>query len=926
MYGDTAFTRELLASVWPEWKVASRLGKGSYGSVYEIYRDDLGTRYTSALKILYMESSDAESIDYMNDSSGTFRDPSGSGSGLSSDSGSGSGSGSGGSSGNPFLRYASDSMIDDFIVNVSAEIKTMIELKGHPNIVSIEDYAVRRTKSSCAILIRMEKLEALTAYIKRTGSMSRDEVIRLGISICKALSLCEKKNIIHRDIKLNNLFFSEKTGYKLGDFGISRTMDSIYERASMSGTGTPQYMAPEVYMGDRYNNTADLYSLGIVLYILMNNMMPPLCSDYPDSADRISIIHQANIRRLQGETLPGPSQADDRLAGVILTACSPKPEKRYPTADTFSTALSQCLSASSAAFAGGSSLAGGDSGSQNPEQTRRTPVKEAGFVSDPSSQSSAGTNRESRIIRIFPETPDESGDSENRDSRNAAEYSPNAGGQTVVDYNASFREQSGQVYSQGYSSDSRGSSTPYSSDSRGSSTPYSGDPRRSSVPYSGDPRRPSASSSYSSDPHRPSASSASYGAGPRRPSASHGGSVNRSSASSDYYRDKKGGSLPLIPIIVLISAAVAVIVLVGIGYLFNNGSAGQTVTGPTAGSNSGISAQNEDPIPGGSAPTQVSDSGNTVQTDTPDSGVTAQTDGPDSDVITQTDGPDSDVITQTDEPDSDVTAQTDEPDSGAAAQTDEPDSDVTAPPENQTPATPSLTDPIEWSDGNLRKAVYSYLNIDGTMTYKDAASVKRLVLEDAGIINIDSLRYFTRLEELRLKNNSIEDLSPLSGLTGLKQIHLEENKISDLTPLAEMTWIEKLDLYDNNISDISALEGMKSLTMLDLRYNMISDVSVLRDKTNMNDLYLGTNQISDISAIAGMTRLTYLNISYNYVEDISVVANMPDLAVLTMTSNRIRDITPIRNCPKLYHLKMKENLITDFSVLDEMSIDYVEHD
>ena len=739
----------------------------------------------------------------------------------------------------------------------------------------------------------MEKLEALTAYIKRTGSMSRDEVIRLGISICKALSLCEKKNIIHRDIKLNNLFFSEKTGYKLGDFGISRTMDSIYERASMSGTGTPQYMAPEVYMGDRYNNTADLYSLGIVLYILMNNMMPPLCSDYPDSADRISIMHQANIRRLQGESLPGPSQADDRLAGVILTACSPKPEKRYPTADTFSTALSQCLSASSAAFAGGSSLPGGDSGSQNPEQTRRTPVKEAGFVSDPSSQSSAGTNRESRIIRIFPETPDESGDSENRDSRNAAEYSSPAGGQTVVDYNASFREQSGQSYSQGYSSNPRGSSVP-----------YSGDPRRPSVPYSGDSRRPSASSSYSSDSRRPSASSASYGGGPRRPSASHGGSVNRSTASSDYYRDKKGGGLPLIPIIVLISAAVAVIVLVGIGYLFNNGSAGQTVTGPTAGSNSGISAQNEDPIPGGSAPTQVSDSGNTVETDTPDSDVTAQTD----------------------EPDSDVTAQTDEPDSGAAAQTDEPDSDVTAPPDNQTPASPSLTDPIEWSDGNLRKAVYSYLNIDGTMTYKDAASVKRLVLEDAGIINIDSLRYFTRLEELRLKNNSIEDLSPLSGLTGLKQIHLEENKISDLTPLAEMTWIEKLDLYDNNISDISALEGMKSLTMLDLRYNMISDVSVLRDMTNMNDLYLGTNQISDISAIAGMTRLTYLNISYNYVEDISVVANMPDLAVLTMTSNRIKDITPIRNCTKLYHLKMKENLITDFSVLDEMSIGYVEHD
>ena len=60
MYGETDFIQELLASAWPDWKLASRLGKGSYGSVYEIYRDDLGTRYTGALKVLYMESGNPE--------------------------------------------------------------------------------------------------------------------------------------------------------------------------------------------------------------------------------------------------------------------------------------------------------------------------------------------------------------------------------------------------------------------------------------------------------------------------------------------------------------------------------------------------------------------------------------------------------------------------------------------------------------------------------------------------------------------------------------------------------------------------------------------------------------------------------------------------------------------------------------------------
>ena len=174
-------------------KPSASTTKGSYGSVYEIYRDDLGTRYTGALKVLYMESGNPENSTIPDASFPFFPDL----------TGSGGSSGSGSSSASPLLQYASDSMVEDFIVSVSAEIKTMIDLKGHPHIVSIEDYAVRQGKGFCAILIRMEKLEALNAYIKRTGRISRSEVIRLGSEICDALSLCEKKNIIHRDIKLS---------------------------------------------------------------------------------------------------------------------------------------------------------------------------------------------------------------------------------------------------------------------------------------------------------------------------------------------------------------------------------------------------------------------------------------------------------------------------------------------------------------------------------------------------------------------------------------------------------------------------------------------------------------------------------------------------------------------------------------------------
>ncbi len=801
MYGETDFIQELLASAWPDWKLASRLGKGSYGSVYEIYRDDLGTRYTGALKVLYMESGNPENSTIPDASFPFFPDP----------AGSGDSSASGSSSASPLLQYASDSMVEDFIVSVSAEIKTMIDLKGHPHIVSIEDYAVRQGKGFCAILIRMEKLEALNAYIKRTGRISRSEVIRLGSEICDALSLCEKKNIIHRDIKLGNLFFSEKTGYKLGDFGISRTMASIYEKASMSGSGTPQYMAPEVYRGEKYNNTADLYSLGMVLYILMNDFVPPLCREYSDSADRMAIIHQANMRRMQGEPLPKPSLADDRLAAVILRACSPNPEQRFPTADAFKKALQQCTIPASA-------------------------------------QDNTGGRMQSRIVRNFP-----------------TEIAP--------------------------------ADRPRSRDGRDPSAPWTQPVRNPSghgqVPYPQSGERPYAQSSmnpsgYGDNPYTQSSMNPSgHGDNPyARPAAGpsvYSGYTDPGTSSGTGRGGQKRSPLSLLPIIGVLCLAALVIVLVAVARLAGGKDSGRK-TADTIPAESQV-------VSGGAADGSEEESAEKTETEA-------------------------------------VTPKTEADSSGAEADTPRTEADSPAA-EADTPetVTRSMTDPIEWSDNNLRDAVCNYLNFDGTMTYKDASAVKELDLTGAGITDISSLAYFSRIEILDLAENNIEDLSPLANLQSLTSLHLENNQISDLSPISKLTRLDHLDLCGNYLTDISDLEDLRSLKMLDIRENFISDISVLEDKVLMTDLYMGTNQISDISCLAGMTGLNYLNISYNQIEDISVVGNMTDLRVLTMTSNRIKDISCLRNCPKIYHLKMKDNLVTDFSVLDTLkSLDHIEHD
>ena len=293
---SSSYIQSQLSSVWPEWRITGTLGKGTYGDVYEILRDDLGISYKCALKVLTLES------------------------------------------------YESDPSLEEFVRNVSREIDMMMQLKGAPHIVTIEDYAVLRDKGVRTILIRMELLESVEKLSRKPGGLDKGEVLQLGIDICTALTSCELSNIIHRDIKLSNIFYSKKTGYKLGDFGISRTMDSIHEKISMSSAGTIQYLAPEVYYGYKYDNTVDIYSLGISLYILLNNNLPPFCNEYNLPPEQISMamIHEANMRRLRGERFGAPANADERLASVICAACDPDSGNRFPSASQFLNALLAC--------------------------------------------------------------------------------------------------------------------------------------------------------------------------------------------------------------------------------------------------------------------------------------------------------------------------------------------------------------------------------------------------------------------------------------------------------------------------------------------------------------------------------------------------------------------------------------------------------
>lgn len=283
--------------IFGAWHITRLIGEGSFGKVFEIVREDFGVTYKAALKAITVPASEAELLDVKAD-------------GLDDKS----------------VR----AYFGGFVEELVKEFALMSRLKGNSNIVSYENHQVIEHKNGIGwdILIQMELLTPLNQYTARQTVTQRD-VIRLGADLCRALELCQRYHIIHRDVKPENIFVSETGSFKLGDFGIARTVEKTTSGLSKKGTYT--YMAPEVYKGEPYGATVDVYSLGIVLYRLLNGSRTPFLPAAP-----APITHNdrenALARRLSGAPLPPPRFAQGRLAEIVLKACRYDPKERYQSA------------------------------------------------------------------------------------------------------------------------------------------------------------------------------------------------------------------------------------------------------------------------------------------------------------------------------------------------------------------------------------------------------------------------------------------------------------------------------------------------------------------------------------------------------------------------------------------------------------------
>lgn len=286
-------------TIFHNWKVKRIIGAGNFGTVYEIEREEFGRIYRAAAKVISIPKEPGEVQELLRE-------------GMTEEN----------------VKTYYRSMVEKII----SECELMERLKGDSHIVSYEDHYVEEMENGMrwTIYIRMELLKPLVSYITDGENILEEkEVVKLGMDICRGLESCQKFNVVHRDIKLENIFVSDTGHYKLGDFGISKVMKQRIDRTVVP-KGTRLYMAPEILNGGKYDATVDIYSLGLVLFRLMNNNRAPFLPSYPETIC-VKDKERALRRRLGGEEIPKPCNADEHFGAVIQKACSFRPENRYRT-------------------------------------------------------------------------------------------------------------------------------------------------------------------------------------------------------------------------------------------------------------------------------------------------------------------------------------------------------------------------------------------------------------------------------------------------------------------------------------------------------------------------------------------------------------------------------------------------------------------
>lgn len=212
------------------------------------------------------------------------------------------------------------------------EARTLANL-DHPHIVPVHDFV----EHDGLCLLVMEKLEGGSAWNLVLAGASPENACAVALAACDALQYAHEHGILHRDVKPQNLMFSDAGVLKVTDFGIAKVLGGSSTMLSMTRQGevlgTPAYMAPEQAEGKELTPATDVYAAGMVLYELLSGRLP-----FPEVNDPMVLLYHRVHEEPQPlrETAP---QITASVAEVVMRAIARSPEDRYTTALDFARAI-----------------------------------------------------------------------------------------------------------------------------------------------------------------------------------------------------------------------------------------------------------------------------------------------------------------------------------------------------------------------------------------------------------------------------------------------------------------------------------------------------------------------------------------------------------------------------------------------------------
>lgn len=204
---------------------------------------------------------------------------------------------------------------------------------NHPNIITIYDTGEHDGVS----FIVMEYIEGGSLHEQLASGHRWDpsEVVQLGATLAEALAAAHERGIVHRDIKPANIMLAGRGLAKIADFGIAHTSDSTLTRQG-DMIGTPYYMSPEQFQGQKVDARSDLFSLAIILYEM-------LTAERPFRGQAVNTVMHECLK-----SVPTPPQelnfaVPPVLGAVILKALEKSPMHRYQNGLAFAEALRESL-------------------------------------------------------------------------------------------------------------------------------------------------------------------------------------------------------------------------------------------------------------------------------------------------------------------------------------------------------------------------------------------------------------------------------------------------------------------------------------------------------------------------------------------------------------------------------------------------------